>query len=379
MSTSICVIGVGGGGSRLAGLAAAELIGAAHVVAINTDAHELDLSAAPIKLQIGAARTGGLGAGGAMGAGRLAAEDDVSRIRELVAERQMVIVVAGLGGGTGSGAAPVVLRAAGAAGALTLAVVMLPFDMEGRRRKEVGREALRAVQDAADAVVVVSGDRLAEASGETTIKNVFARTDALLAHSISTLCNLIAQPGYINLDFADLQQMVQHSGGTCSLGYAETRGPCRAAAAVQALLEGKMLEQGRLLGEAASVLTGIVGGSDLTVQEVGQIMQAIEQACSPGCSSYVGTFIDDQLGDAIRLVTLVSEFWTEPPDVVAAKPQVAGVTAHRQTRTKTKSTQTQLGLQPMGRGRFRNVEPTLLDGEDLDIPTFVRRGIALEG
>ncbi|MCE9616319.1 MAG: cell division FtsZ family protein [Lentisphaerae bacterium] len=378
MHTSICIIGVGGAGGRIVGHAAPAVLGAAHVAAVNTDARELDQARAPVKLQIGTARTGGLGTGGAPSAGRLAVDDDLPTLREIVADKDFVIVVAGLGGGTGSGALPAIVRAAADGGALTVAVVTMPFAFEGAKRQGVAREALRAVQEVADAVVVMANDRLAEATGEAGLKAAFDRADDLLGRSVSTLCNLIAQPGYIKLDFAKLQHMVQHCDGTCSLAFAEASGADRAAVAATGLMCGTLLEGGKLAAAAKAVLVGIVGGPDLAVREVGELMEAIQAGLAPDCNLCMGTHVHDERRDTIQVLMLVAESWSQ----ASAAPAVEAPRSVKQPRSggrsRQKQSQTTLGLQLPGRGRFRNVEPTLLDGEDLDTPTYQRRGLALE-
>lgn len=380
MAASICVVGVGGAGGRMVGNAGAYLARGIHVAAINTDARELDQATVPMKLQIGMTRTGGLGTGGIPGTARLAVEDDISTVRELLAERDLVVVVAGLGGGTGSGAAPAVLRAASDAGAATVALVTLPFAFEGGPRAQVAQEALRAVREAADSLVVIDDARLLEAVGETRVADAFERADEILGRSVATLCNLITQPGYIKLDLADLRQLARQSGDTCSLGYAEARGPERARDAAQALLTGPMLEGGRLVTAAGALLVGIVGGPDLTLQEVGTVMDAVAARRGPECRTFMGTHIDVQSEGVVRLVLLVSELWEPeaPARAVAEAPAVAKAGRRASRVRASKSTQPTLALTMSGRGRFRNVEPTILDGEDLDVPTFIRRGIRIE-
>lgn len=382
MSTSVCLLGVGGAGSRLVGKAGPHVAGAVHVVAVNTDARELDLAPAPVKLQIGTTRTGGLGAGGSPAAGRLAMEDDIPTLRGVLEERELVIVVAGLGGGTGSGAAPAILRAAGEAGALTLAVVTMPFAFEGAKRLGVAREALRAVHEATDTVVVIANDRLTEATGETEVKAAFERADGGLGLALGVLVNLITQPGYIRLDFADLKQLVQHSGGTCSLAFASAWGAARAKAVAQDLLGGTLLQQGKLAADAKGALIGIAGGPDLALREVGQIMEAIQGKLPADCHACMGTHVDERIEDGLHVVMLVSELWTQGGAAPAKEPEgearPASRSGRRPGRSGAKQQQPMLGLMVTGRGRFKNVEPTLLDGEDLDIPTYIRRGIAIE-
>lgn len=379
MTASIAVVGVGGAGSRIAAKAAVGLGRQAHVAAVNTDARELDSATCPVKIQIGRARTGGLGAGGAPGMGRLAVEDDLATVREILLDRDIVMVVAGLGGGTGSGATPAILRAASEAGAVAVAVVTLPFAFEGPERQDVANDALRSVREAADTVIVVANDRLLEATGQTAVRACFEQADDILGRSMATLGNLVSMPGYIRLDIADLREMAKRSGDTCSLGFGEASGPDRTRRAIEMALQGTMLEQGRLVSGAAALLIGIVGGEDLAVQEVGRVMEAVAASRGKECQTFMGTHIDPNLVDTVRLLVLVSEHWDRdvPLPAAAAETPAAGKPARRSTRSRAKSTQPTLALGVGGRGRFKNVEPTILDGEDVDVPTFLRRGIRI--
>ncbi len=381
MTSAVGVVGVGGAGGRIVGKANARLGGQPPVAVVNTDARELDAATAAMKLQIGMTRTGGLGTGGIPGAARLAAEDDIATLRELMRERELVLAVAGLGGGTGSGALPTVLRAAADAGAVTVAVVTLPFPFEGPQRADVAREALREIQEVADTVVVIEAARLLEATGEAPVERAFEQADDLVGASLATLCRLLTQPGYIKLDLADLKALASQSGDRCTLAYGEADGVDRARMAAERALRGILTEGGRRVASAGALLVGIVGGPDLTLSEVGELMAAVDAVRAPECRVWMGTHIDPDATGRVSLAVFVAETFEAAPTARtpgSASPAVARGGKRADRARGAKSVQPTLALGIAGRGRFRNVEPTILDGEDLDVPTFMRRGLRIE-
>jgi len=380
----ITVVGVGGAGGRIADVVADAVGAAAVVVAVNTDARALEESRAATRVQIGAARTGGLGAGGDASAGRLAAEDDVEMVRGLFSGSGFAIVVAGLGGGTGSGAAPVVLREARNAGALTLCIATLPCDFEGPDKASTARKALDAFLNASDAVITVPNDRLFESVGSADLAGTFREADRTLGICVGSLIKMIHQPGQLNLDFADVQHIVRSSGGTCTIGFGEGSGKNRAESAVAALLESPLLEKGRVVDKAESLLVSIIGGADMTVKDVGKIMSSVSARVREGCRVSMGTVVDESWQDRVTITVLASDRRVEErPAKVAEEPveyekQAAKPARRRRKKSQAAQAQTVLRLDTYGKGRFKDVEPTILDGQDLDIPTFVRQGIAVE-
>lgn len=382
MSVKITVVGLGGAGSAMVAAGAGGLPECANAAALDTDANSLETCGVSVKLQVGVSRTRGLGCGGESGVGRLAAEDDLDNIRELFGDRQLVLVACGLGGGTGTGGASAVLRAAREAGALTIAMTTLPFDFEGGQRAEVARQALRGIREAADALIVVPNERLLETVAEDKLKGVFDQANAILGASLSTIVNLIARPGYINLDFADLQAMLTQSDGTCALGYGEADGRGCASKAVEALLSGPMLDAGRLIENAEALLIGIVGGEGLAVSDVGEIMHALEARRKPGCRLCMGTYIAPEMKRKVILVALAAETWSMPrvEEKVVAPKRATRRRGGRRKQEVPEDRQPLLGLELGldGRGRFKNIDPTIIDGEDLDIPTFVRMGVSID-
>jgi len=382
--SGITVVGVGGAGGRIADVVAEAVGDAAVVVAVNTDARALEESRAATRVQIGAGRTGGLGAGGDASVGRMAAEDDVQMIRGLFTGSGFVLVVVGLGGGTGSGAAPVIVREARNAGALTLCIAALPCGFEGPERALTAQRALKNFLEASDAVIAVPNDRLFESVGSADLAGTFGKADRTLGICAGSLIKMIDQPGQINLDFADVQHIVRDSGGTCTIGFGEGTGRKRGDAAVASLLGSPLLEKGRVIEKAESLLVSIVGGPDLTVKDVGKIMSAVSSRVREGCRVSMGTVVDEAWQGRVTITVLATDRREAArPARVAEQPveykeETAKPSRRRRKKPVAAQAQTVLRLETYGKGRFKGVEPTILDGEDLDIPTFVRRGIAVE-
>ncbi len=386
------VIGVGGGGSNAVSRMSAGWRDGPDVVAVNTDAQALGACSVPYKVQIGKNLTQGLGAGGDAAIGKLAAEDDLDTLRELVSHLDVVFVVTTLGGGTGTGAAPVLAKVAREEGALTLCFATLPFDFEGERRKKQAEEGLRALRLSADVVICVPNKLLLEFNaGQASLAEAFGKVDAMLGVGMRSLWKLLAQAGIINLDFADLRQLVEHSGGSCSFAYAEGTGLDKASSVVNSLLRSPLLNRGDVLTQAEAILVSIVGGHDLTLVDVQKIMAHLTTLTRPGVRVFMGASVDPEWQNRLALTVLAAESWQEgkvpdaspgrleAPAATATEPGVgpgktlAGVKASVPIRAIQES----LKFETDDKGKFKNTEPTLYEGEDLDIPTYVRRGIKL--
>ena len=381
----VSVVGLGGGGCKILDRISRSCIGGPALIAINTDTDVLASSQATSKIQIGSVRTVGLGTGGDMNLGRLAAEDDFDVIRGVFEGVDLIILVTALGGGTGTGAAPVVLKAARDAGALTLCFAVLPFEFEGQQKKECAGEGVAAIRAIADAFIVIPNERLFDFLGVSSVADSFDKADEVISDGISSVWKLIMQPGFINLDFAHLQKIVRNGGGACTFGYGTGTGAGRVEAALKALLEGPLLENGQIVASAKSLLVSIVGGPDLTLKEVGDIMKAVSAKKQKDAELFMGTVVDNDFKEKLSVTIIASENWSEGTPAASAAPptpavdELAGDKPKRgRNASKNKDLQTKLKLDAASKGKFKDVEPTLLDGEDLDIPTFVRRNIVVE-
>lgn len=384
MSYRISIVGLGGAGCKIIDRAAANLTDGPTLAAVDTDSKLLRRSHASAKLRIGASCVKGFGTGGDINLGKQAAEGDIESIRNLFADADLAVLVAGLGGGTGTGAAPVILNAARDQGATTICFATLPFKFEGTQRLDKAEQTVAELRESADALIVVPNESLFEHTDKTSADESFKISDEVLSACVSAVWMLIARPGFINLDFADLRNVLQNSGEKCALGYGCGTGKGRIKKALCDLLEGPMLEHGRTLSQAAVLLVGIIGGTDLALKEIGDIMNAVSAKTGEDCRVFIGTAIDSAWRNTIGLMVVASEKWSaRTPAVAEARAsfndngygsKLRGVSR----KGKSEQTQTSLRLDFSGKGRFKNVEPTILGGEDLDIPTFIRRRIAIE-
>ena len=378
----VSVVGVGGGGCRIVDALSELVHEGPSLVAVNTDTRSLETTRATTKVQIGRSHTDGLGAGGHVSLGRLAAQDDLAVLQGLFADVKLALGVVGWGGGTGTGAVPVLLRAAREAGAMTLCFATLPFTFEGEQRRQLAQDACDEIRETSDAFIVIPNDRLFHTGDDVRVADAFDRADRVVAGGLCAVWKLLTDPGYISLDFSDLKRVARCAGRACSFGYAEASGEGRATRVVEQLLQSSLLAHGQHVANAGAILASIVGGPDLTLREVGEIMGALQSKISKDCRMEMGTVVDDGWDGKVTVSLIVSEdappqdvpesMATELPGIASVEPAPG-----KRGGKKKRQRQTSLSFGATGKGRFKDVEPTIMDGEDLDIPTFVRRGIRL--
>jgi cell division protein FtsZ len=352
----IKVVGVGGGGVNAVNrMIEAELRGV-EFIAINTDAQALLMSDADVKLDIGRTLTRGLGAGADPEKGRQAAEDHAEDIEEVLRGSDMVFVTAGEGGGTGTGGAPVVARIARSLGALTIGVVTRPFTFEGRRRAAQAESGILALRDEVDTLIVIPNDKLLEITDhDVSMLEAFKQADQVLMQGVSGISELITTPGTINVDFADVQAVMQNTGSAL-MGIGSARGEDRAKLAAQLAISSPLLESS--IDGARGVLLSIAGASDLGLFEVSAAAQLIEQAAHVDANIIFGTTIDDSLGDEVRVTVIAAGFDNQPVNQPArAYPVESGFTA-APVRVVPAST----------RAETEAVPPL----DDLDVPEFLK-------
>jgi len=374
VSQRVCVLGVGGGGCH----AIDQVVGAVGcpaVAAINSDTRSLAESKAITKIQIGREDADGLGSGGDVNLGKRGAERDIELVRGMFTNADVAVIVTCLGGGTGSGATPVILAAARDAGLFSIVLATRPFEFEGKKRKNVADTALNILAPVADLVCVIDNDRLFGAVGGDNISDTFRKADKVLAAGICSLWQILVQPSFIGIDLADLQSLVAGSGGVCLFGFGAGTGVTRGASAVNSLLEGPVFDKGRDIRTSGTALICVAGSHDLTLVEVGDVMSAISKATQNDCNLMMGAVVNNDWSDRI----MVSAFVTDRKRVVTAKIKHGGVSSPKGRRTNKKlDMQNKLKLDLTGKGRFKKVEPTIMDGQNLDIPTFIRLGIEIE-
>jgi cell division protein FtsZ len=300
----IRVVGVGGAGLNAVDRMIDSGITQVDFVAVNTDIQQLQGSDAPTKLHIGSELTEGLGSGSDPEIGRRAAEDGYDQIKRTLRGSDMVFVTAGEGGGTGSGAAPIVARAARDLGALTVGIVTMPFKFEGTRRRKQADLGLQQLREACDTLIVVPNDRLLEVLDKSTsMLDAFRIADDVLRHGVQGICDLITNPGLINLDFADVRTIMADSGSALmGIGYAT--GENRAAEAAERALRSPLIET-EITG-ARGILLSIAGGDDLSLFEVNEAAEAVREAATDDTNIIFGATLDDRLTGQIWITVVAT-------------------------------------------------------------------------
>lgn len=304
---NIKVLGLGGGGcNALNSMITLQKIQGVEFVAINTDAQALSTSQAPIKLQIGAKVTGGLGSGANPEMGQKAVEESREDLEKKLEGADMVFITAGMGGGTGTGAAPLVAEISKSLGALTVGVVTKPFEFEGARRMEYAIRGIDNLRDKVDALIVIPNQRLLEIIERTmSILDAFKVADSVLGQGVQGISDLIVMPGLINVDFADVRTIMTDAGSAL-MGIGEGSGEERAAAAAKAAISSPLLEVS--IDGATGILFNIVGGPDLSMHEVDEAARMISQSADPNANVIFGAMIDDSMKDQIKITVIATGF-----------------------------------------------------------------------
>jgi cell division protein FtsZ len=300
----IRVVGVGGAGLNAVDRMIDAGINQVDFVAVNTDIQQLQMSDASTKIHIGSEITEGLGSGADPEIGRKAAEEAYDAIKRSLRGSDMVFVTAGEGGGTGSGAAPVVARIARELGALTVGIVTMPFKFEGSRRRKQADDGLVALREACDTLIVVPNDRLLEVLDKSTsMLEAFRIADDVLRHGVQGICDLITNPGLINLDFADVRTIMADSGSALmGIGYAT--GENRAKEAAERALRSPLIET-EITG-ARGILLSIAGGDDLTLYEVNEAAEAVREASNDDTNIIFGATIDERLAGQMWITVVAT-------------------------------------------------------------------------
>jgi cell division protein FtsZ len=303
----IKVIGVGGGGGNAVNMMISYNLSGVDFVAANTDSQALTVSKAPIKIQLGAEITKGLGAGSDPDVGKRAAIESQDRIGDVLDGADMVFITAGLGGGTGTGAAPVMAEVAKDLGALTVAVVTKPFQFEGKRREKQAEEGLAELKKMVDSLIVIPNQRLLSISGRNmSLPDAFKKADDILYHGVKGISDLIMVPGLINLDFADVKNIMSEMG-LALMGTGIASGESRAIEAAQKAISSPLLEDNSIQG-ARGVLLSITGGPDMTLFEVNEASSLVQAEAHDDANIIFGTVIDDAMGDEMRVTVIATGF-----------------------------------------------------------------------
>lgn len=341
----IKVVGVGGGGTNAVNRMIQAGLKGVEFIAINTDAQALALSQAASRLQIGSKLTKGLGAGANPDIGNKAAEESRDQLAEMLRGADMVFVTAGMGGGTGTGAAPVVAEVAKEVGALSVGVVTKPFTFEGLRRAQYAEAGASNLKSKVDTLITIPNDRLLQVvERRTSIMDAFRIADDVLRQGVQGISDLIAVPGLINLDFADVKTIMSDMGSAL-MGVGVAQGENRAQVAAKAAISSPLLETS--IDGARGVLLNITGGADLALYEVNEAAEIVIQAADPEANIIFGAVIDDSLRDEVRVTVIAT-----------------GFSGERGARAPEYQAE---------RREAPEVEVKAFSSDELDIPAFLRR------
>ncbi|PTX51955.1 cell division protein FtsZ [Melghirimyces profundicolus] len=349
----IKVIGVGGGGSNAVNRMIESGVQGVEFIAVNTDAQALNRSQAPIKVQIGEKLTRGLGAGANPNIGKKAAEESRENVENVLKGADMVFVTAGMGGGTGTGAAPEIAEVARDQGALTVGVVTRPFTFEGRKRSLQADQGIAELKEKVDTLIVIPNDRLLEIVDKNTpMLEAFREADNVLRQGVQGISDLIAVPGLINLDFADVKTIMTERGSAL-MGIGMATGESRATEAAKKAICSPLLETS--IDGARGVLMNITGGTNLSLYEVNEAADIVASASDPEVNMIFGAVINEDLKDEILVTVIATGFDTQKETEKAKKPQFG---LDRDSRSAEKPSQIDI------------VKPKSDGG--LEIPTFLR-------
>jgi cell division protein FtsZ len=409
---TIKIFGVGGAGVTLLDALNGEDFKGANFVAVNTDAPSLAASVASVKIHLETKLLRGLGTGGDPERGRAIAEEQFSTLKTACEGADVVLIIAGLGGGAGSGISPVLARAAKETGALVLAFVTLPFLCEGNRRQQQAQQSLEQLKSVADGVICLPSQKTFKLIDEnTSVLDTLRITGGLLVEGVRGVWQLLTRPGLIQIHFDDLCALVRNRHSESSFAFVEASGAGRSREIVEKLLAHPLLDEGRALAESDAVLVSLMGGKDLTMAEVNRVMEQIGRHCEHA-QIIMGAAVDAELKNKLSVTVIAakqnpvasaessaSAISGEPAEQIvsrgAARPaarcapqsnpftlqqreQVLAKNAGARVRKSgSRMRQEQLPLAIVSKGRFDKSEPTIHKGEDLDIPTYLRRGVPL--
>ncbi len=420
----IRVMGVGGAGCSIIDrmMQDDDFRGAAFA-AINTEKVDLAKSFAPDKLHLECKMLRGLGTGGDPELGRVAAQEKIEDVQHLSEGQDVVFLVAGLGGGAATGAMPVIAKTAKEAGALVVAFVMLPFELEGGRRVKQARYGLEMLKSAADGVICLPNQKIFKLIDDnTSVMDTFRLSNGLLIDGIRSLWRLMTRTGLIDIHFSDLCAVVRGRRAESLFASAEADGANRARKTIDKLISHPLLDGGRCLDEAGAVLVSLEGGTDMTMADVNEVMKEINRRCE-NANVVFGAAVDDRYTEKLNLTLVVtrrdpreeeeaedsggspsvdasvqsemldtqflnnktssrpkSRLVPPPPEMSEEKKQELlkksnGLTGNGKKIGKVR--QATLPLEIVSKGRFDKTEPTIHNGEDLDVPTYIRRGVGL--
>lgn len=356
-TATIKVIGVGGAGNNAVNRMVESGIRGVEFISVNTDRQALQESKAGTKIQIGEKITRGLGAGANPDIGAQSAEENKSEIAEVLRGADMVFVTAGMGGGTGTGAAPIVAAAAKEMGILTIGVVTKPFTFEGKKRLSQAERGIESLKGKVDTLVVIPNDKLLQIiDRKTSIVDAFKMADDVLRQGVQGISDLIAVPGLVNLDFADVKTIMLNTG-MAHMGVGRASGENRAEDAAKQAIQSPMLESS--IEGARGVIINITGGNNLGLHEVNTAAELVQRSVDPEANIIFGAVIDESMGEEISITVIATGFEKESP-----------ITTIGVVDKVTKAWDKKINSIPASTESTSN-------NNDLDIPSFLRKNKGL--
>ncbi len=368
----IKVVGVGGGGGNALNTMIQYSLQGVDFISANTDAQALGVSLAPLKIQLGANVTKGLGAGSDPETGRKAAMETRDLLTASLEGADMIFITAGLGGGTGTGGAPIIAEIAKKMGALTVAVVTKPFNFEGKKRERQADEGLAELRKTVDTLIVIPNQRLLSIGGKNMVLlEAFKKADDILYQAVKGISDLIMVPGLINLDFADVKSIMSEMG-LALMGTGIGSGENRAVEAAQRAISSPLLEDNSIQG-ARGVLLNITAGPDITLHEISEASTLVQNEADEDANIIFGTVIDENMGSEVR-ITVIATGFDHGGKKRQAAPNVSHMGSFKQkedfaTPTFIRKEKTPAAASPV-------IKMGLIeDGvdRDLEVPTFLRK------
>jgi len=321
-SNIIKVIGVGGGGSNAVNHMFRQGVKGVDFIVCNTDAQALDISPVPTKIQLGTTLTQGRGAGSMPEIGRNAAIENINEIKELLSrDTKMAFITAGMGGGTGTGAAPVIAAAARELGILTVGIVTVPFMFEGKKRKLQADSGIEEFKQNVDTLIIICNDKLREIFGNLRLTEAFGHADDVVTTAAKGISDIITTTLHINTDFADIETVLRESG-VAIMGSAVATGSNRAIDAIEAAMNSPLLNDNDITGARYVLLNITCGSPEITMDELSEITDYVQQAAGQSADVIHGYGIDPELGDGVKVTIIATGFSSNkmPSDMQAAKP-----------------------------------------------------------
>ncbi|MBI5406067.1 MAG: cell division protein FtsZ [Nitrospirae bacterium] len=367
----IKVVGVGGCGCNAVNNMIAANLKGVEFIAVNTDVQALGLSRAGTRMQIGGKLTKGLGAGANPEVGRDAALEDSDKIREILADSDMVFVTAGMGGGTGTGAAPVIADIAKSLGVLTVGVVTKPFLYEMGKRITHAERGLEELKKCADTVIVIPNERVrGMVEQDTPISEAFKLADDVLRQAVQGISDIITRPGYINVDFADIRTIMSYMGRAV-MGMGVASGDARTLEAVQRAISNPLLEDNSIDG-AKGILINISGGTDLSLHEISEASSIIQKCVDPDAHVILGCVIDETLNNKVSVTVIATGFNNGSARLAVKEARQLQLANSSDSVEMETDIDKPTFLRKVAAVDYRN-DSIGIENDILDMPTFLRK------